>query len=242
MSGRISRFSAAPPQNPAPAPSSAASPAADSAVPRRNFLARALTMVGAGALLGGVPRAIAAPAPPPSTQGADPFIGEIMIFAGNFAPNGWAVCDGQLLPINQNTALFSLLGTMYGGDGQTTFALPDLRGRVPLHAGFSAGPGLPPYVQGQMGGETNHTLLPSELPAHTHTVFADTNNGTQSNPDGAFPARNPAGIPAYGGGATAQMAPGTIQGGGSNLPHNNMQPYLGLNFCIALYGIYPPRS
>lgn len=240
MSGRISRFSAAPPQS--PTRTSPPVPAADSVVPRRNFLARALTMVGAGALLGGVPRAIAAPAPPPSTQAAEPFIGEIMIFAGNFAPRGWALCDGQLLPISQNTALFSILGTMYGGNGVTTFGLPDLRGRVPLHAGGGPGPGLPSFQLGQMGGEVSHTLLAGELPAHTHTVFADTNNGTQSNPDGAFPARNPAGIPAYGAGATAQMAPGTVQGGGSNLPHNNMQPYLGLNYCIALEGIYPSRS
>jgi microcystin-dependent protein len=170
----------------------------------------------------------------------DPFIAEIRMFAGNFAPRGWAFCDGQLLSISQNTALFSLLGTTYGGNGTTTFALPDLRGRVPMHAG--QGPGLTDRILGEQGGEETHTLLVGELPAHSHPAYADSAVGTAAGPPGGLPGRNAAGIPAYGSAPSAMLHPGAVgvQGGGQ--PHNTMQPYLVINFIIALEGIYPSRN
>ena len=176
---------------------------------------------------------------------SDPFIGQITLFAGNFPPRGWAFCQGQLLSIAQNTALFSILGTTYGGDGQSTFALPDLRGRVPIQQG--QGPGLPSYVLGEQGGEPAHTLITPEMPAHAHPAQASGisgagNNGSpgggtwasSSNRDGIYSNATP----------DAPMATGNIAIGaaGGSQPHNNMQPYLGLNFIIALEGIFPSRS
>lgn len=201
---------------------------------RRHFLTRVGAAIAGFAVLGRPRRAEAAIA------GLDPFIGELMIFAGNFAPRGWAFCDGQLLSIAQNTALFSLLGTMYGGDGQTTFGLPDLRGRAPINAG--QGPGLSNFTQGELGGEENHMLTATEMPAHTHTAYADATNGTVDSPLNALPARNPAAIPAYGTGASAALAANHIGTAGASQPHNNMPPYLVLNYCIALQGVYPSRS
>ena len=207
--------------------------AASAPVPRRNFLARAL-----GAALGGAflfqPREGRA-----STQAYEPFIGEISLFGFNFAPVGWALCNGQLLPISPNTALFSLLGTMYGGNGVNTFALPDLRGRVPL--GVGQGPGLSDYSQGQYGGEENHILGVSEMPAHAHGSFVSNGLGTSDSPENAFPAKNPAGIPAFGGTANVTASPGQIGTNGGNQPHNNLSPYLALNWCIATQGIFPSR-
>jgi len=211
------------------APNSTATP-----LPRRGFLGKVVALVAGGALFGRVKTARAA------TQGAEPFLGEIMLWAGNFAPQGWAFCDGQILSIAQNTALFSLLGTNYGGNGQTTFALPDLRGRAPIHMG--QGPGLPPYTLGQVGGEPSHTLAAQEMPQHTHTARADSANGTSDTPTGLVPSRNPAGIPAYGSGLAATLAAGAIDIAGGSQPHNNMPPYLTLNYCIALQGIFPSRS
>ncbi len=222
-----------------PAPGAAAPPAPSN--PRRDFLARAAAALGGGLLaLAGRPALPHGEQARAATAGYDPFVGEIMMFAGNFAPTGWALCNGQILPIAQNTALFSLLGTTYGGNGQTTFALPDLRGRVPIH--FGQGPGLPDFIQGQVGGEAFHTLTVNELPSHSHAHLADDSAGTQSSPNGAFPARDPSGSPAYGPNQNVTMAANSIGSTGGNLSHNNLQPYVTINFCIALQGIYPPRS
>jgi microcystin-dependent protein len=174
---------------------------------------------------------------------SSPFVAEIRIFGCNFAPTGWAFCNGQLLPISQNTALFSLLGTFYGGDGKSTFALPNMQGSVPLNQG--QGPGLSAYFLGQQSGSETVTLIQTEIPAHTHTwraasdiadnatpdpnkVITLSNNGSAYAPQGTTPATN----------FNLQMLSVT----GSSFPHNNMQPYLTLNFCIALQGVFPPRG
>jgi len=222
------------PRRPLAAAASTPSSPVIPALPRRGFLRKVLALVAGGALLGKAKSAHA------DTMDADPFIGEIMIFAGNFAPRGWAFCEGQLLPIAQNTALFSLLGTTYGGNGQTTFALPDLRGRAPIHPG--QGPGLPNYVLGEVAGEPTHTLIATEMPMHTHAARADSANGTSDTPTGLVPSRNPAGIPAYGSGTAATLAPTAIDIAGGSQPHNNMPPYLAINYCICLEGIFPSRS
>jgi microcystin-dependent protein len=172
---------------------------------------------------------------------SDPFVAEIRIFPFNFAPKGWAFCNGQLLPISQNTALFSLLGTFYGGDGKSTFALPNLQGSVPLHLG--QGPGLSLYDLGQAGGSEAVTLLQSEMPVHTHALRASAEDGDLANasPNRVL-ARSIGGFAYADTPGDVTMAPETIAPAGGDLPHNNMQPYLTLNFCIALQGIFPPRS
>nr|WP_260625903.1 tail fiber protein [Hymenobacter sediminicola] len=176
-------------------------------------------------------------------QGADPFIGEIIIFAGNFPPRGYAFCDGQILSIAQNTALFSLLGTTYGGNGQTTFALPDLRGRFPMHAGFSAGPGLTQRNLGEAAGAEAVTLLATQMPAHNHPLTTTTAPGTSASPDGTLLANDGRGGTQYAAGtANAALAPQSVGIAGGNQPHNNMPPYLAINFCIALEGIFPSRN
>jgi microcystin-dependent protein len=179
------------------------------------------------------------PAGSSSSSAGSPFVGEIIIAAFNFAPTGYARCDGQLLPIRQNTALFSLLGTTYGGNGTTTFALPNLNGRVPLGAG--QGPGLSYYDLGQTGGLEEVTLQPTEMPAHTHSVALTYSRdmGTTASPENAYLASNGAGRPQYASTNTAYM--GSLASGPA-LPHNNMQPYLTVGFYIALQGIFPPRS
>ena len=163
----------------------------------------------------------------------DPFIGEIQLFPFGFAPRGWAQCNGQLLPINQNQALFSLLGTMYGGDGRTTFALPDLRGRAPLGVG-------PGYDQGQRAGEELHTLFFSELPAHSHGANASSASPSTPSPAGAAWADT--GANNYAASPSAQMAGNAITPTGGGQPHENRSPYLALNFCIALVGVFPSRD
>lgn len=175
-----------------------------------------------------------------------PFIGQITPYAFSFPPRGWRLCDGSLLPINQNTALFSLLGTQYGGNGTTTFALPDLRGRASLSQG--QGPGLSNYVIGQATGVENVTLLSTQMPQHTHSWAASTAFGTQPSPAAGFlsggqiPNGTP--IPSYAapGGATVPLAANTLATAGTNTPHTNMQPYLVLNYCIAVSGIFPSRN
>jgi microcystin-dependent protein len=169
---------------------------------------------------------------------SDPFIGELRLFPYNFAPRGWAFCSGQILPISQNTALFSLLGTTYGGNGQTTFALPDLRGRVPVSSG--QGPGLSSYDLGQSGGTESVTLNLNQTPAHNHLVNGSSNDATDSRPDGTFPAAVGAG--AYAKSSDVQMNQGMISQAGGSQPHENIQPYLTLNWCIALEGIFPSRN
>lgn len=167
----------------------------------------------------------------------EPFIGEIRSFAFNFAPRGWALCEGQLLPIVQNTALFSLLGTMYGGDGRVTFALPDLRGRAQI--GLGQGPGLTHRTQGESAGEEAVTLTQSELPVHSHPVNGAT-DPTSKIPTNAVPAVTSA-HRSYGTTADIAMSPAMIGQIGGGVPHNNMPPYLATNWCIATEGVFPPR-
>ena len=173
---------------------------------------------------------------------SDPFVAEIRIVGFNFAPRGWALCNGQLLPLSQNTALFSLLGTMYGGNGASNFALPDLQGRAVMHRG--QGPGLSSYDQGQTGGSENVELLQSEMPLHNHNIITGDLSDPASLQD---PTGNYLGVaigvtPYVTAPTGATMAPTMLAPAGGSLPHNNMQPYLAMNFIIALQGIFPPRS
>ncbi len=170
----------------------------------------------------------------------DGYIGEVRLFAGNFAPRGWAFCSGQILSIAQNTALFSILGTTYGGNGQTTFALPDLRGRVPLGPG--QGPGLQNYTPGQMGGETEHTLIQGEMPAHTHAAAAASGGGTAGVPGGHVWAGSTSRDSIYAATADTTMAPSAVATAGGSQPHNNLQPFTAINYIICLEGIFPSRN
>ncbi|MEA2715731.1 MAG: hypothetical protein QOI99_48 [Actinomycetota bacterium] len=168
---------------------------------------------------------------------SEPFLAEIRMFGGNFAPRGWAMCNGQILPISQNTALFSLLGTTFGGNGQTTFALPDLRGRVPMHTG--QGPGLSNVNLGEVGGSESVTLLQTQMPQHSHGVAASNGAAGASRPANNFLAAGGAYAPATDG---TVMNPAMIGVSGGGQPHPNRQPYLGLTFIIALEGIFPSRN
>jgi microcystin-dependent protein len=170
---------------------------------------------------------------------ADPFVAEIRIFPFNFAPKGWAFCNGQLLPISQNTALFSLLGTTYGGDGKSTFALPDLRGSAAMHPG--QGQGLSLRDLGETSGSETVTLLQSEMPVHTHGLTASEADGVERTPGGQQFATGVAVAMYQAPGPVVQMAPQALAPAGGSLPHNNMQPYLTLNFNIALQGVFPSR-
>lgn len=164
---------------------------------------------------------------------SEPFLGEIKIIAFNFAPKGWALCNGQLLPINQNQGLFSLLGTTYGGDGRVNFGLPDLRGRIPIHIGSG-------HTQGERGGETAHTLSIAEMPTHIHPVVASNQTYNSVSPTNAILAgapnmyANPSNL--------TTLVPDTVTNVGGSQPHSNMQPYLVLNFVIALQGIFPSQN
>jgi len=174
----------------------------------------------------------------------DPFVAEIRIFPFNFAPKGWAFCDGQILPLSQNTALFSLLGTTYGGDGKSNFALPDMQGNAPIHPGQGAGLSL--YDLGEMSGTSSVTLLDSEMPSHTHALQGQSQDpADQAAPSPARTFAASQNANAYGpsnGTPLTQMSFQTLSLAGGGLPHNNMQPYLTLNFCIALQGVFPPRT
>ncbi len=172
---------------------------------------------------------------------SEPFVGEIRMFAGNFAPRGWAFCDGQLLAVSQNDALFSLLGTIYGGDGRTTFGLPDLRGRIPLHAG--SGPGLTPRRLGAKAGAENETLTTNQLASHTHDFNANTAAGDNGAPQGRVTAKPPASLGLYAQvDQTGDFASNMIADTGGSQPHTNLMPTLCINFIIALFGIYPSRQ
>ena len=173
----------------------------------------------------------------------DPFVAEIRIFPFNFAPKGWAFCDGQIMPISQNTALFSLLGTTYGGNGTSTFALPNMAGNAPMHPG--QGPGLSLHDLGEMGGSETVTLLESEIPSHSHTMMAQSQPAQLAAPgtDRTF-SRSSGGF-AYKASPYNQVVPfndNMIAPAGGDQSHNNLQPYLTLNFCIALQGVFPPRT
>lgn len=172
----------------------------------------------------------------------DPFVGEIRIFAGNFAPRGWAMCNGQLMPLSQNTALFSLLGVTYGGDGKSNFALPDLQGRAPMMWG--QGEGLSNRVLGEERGSATVDLVTTEMPNHTHGATCYTDGSSSSSPQAKVwaPVREGASA-AYGSASNlVSMNPKALSETGGGASHNNMQPYLTLNFIIALQGVFPPRS
>jgi microcystin-dependent protein len=171
---------------------------------------------------------------------SEPFLGEIRMFGFNFAPQGWALCDGQLLSISQNTALFALLGTTYGGDGTTTFALPNLQSRVPIHQGHGAG--LSNYVAGQAGGKEIVTLLAAQMPKHTHSVKASSSAATSNTPEGSALAQSASHIYTAQPDTSTVMNANMLGGAGGSSPHTNIQPYLVVNFCIALAGIFPSQS
>ncbi|MGO0063381.1 phage tail protein [Brevibacillus fluminis] len=178
---------------------------------------------------------------------SDQFVGEIRIFAGNYAPDGWALCDGQLVSIAQNPALFAVLGTTYGGDGKTSFALPNLIGRAPMHHG--QGQGLSDRTQGEQGGTRTVTLTSTQMPVHTHIAYGSGQIGNTNNPQGAVWAQPPVQgkfnktqTPLYASSGNAPMNYSALPTVGGSQPHNNMQPYLGLTFIIATKGIYPPRG
>jgi len=174
----------------------------------------------------------------------NPYVGEMIMFAGNFAPRGWAFCNGQILPINQNTALFSLLGTIYGGDGRTTFALPDMRGRAPVHAG--RGPGLGTYSEGEKGGRETYHLSTAQIPQHNHSISGSANSADQKSAAGGFLPSNGRSDPdnLYAGaiGTAAVMGNGSVGDTGNSTPIDNMQPFATVNYIIALVGVYPSRS
>jgi microcystin-dependent protein len=168
-----------------------------------------------------------------------PYVGQISMFGGNFAPRNWALCNGQLMAISQNQALFAILGTTYGGDGVTTFGLPNMQGRVPLHWG--TGQGLTPRVLGEMSGSESVTLIGNQMPIHNHLVNAGNEDADVKNPNGAYLAAPTAAI--YTAAApNVQMNPQMVGNAGGNQPHNNMQPYLAVTFIIALFGIFPSRN
>jgi microcystin-dependent protein len=206
---------------------------------RARLTRRGLMAVAAGGAVGLAGLSVAAH-PTPAYAAFEPYIGEIALFPYNFAPRGWAFCHGQLLSIAQNTALFSLLGTTYGGNGQTTFALPDLRGRVPVSSG--QGPGLSNYTLGQSGGSESVTLTQSQMPAHTHSANAASGGGSSTSPDGRVWAASTARDNVYAGAANTTMAVQALGASGGSQPHDNTPPYLTLNYCIALEGIYPSRD
>ena len=173
---------------------------------------------------------------------SEPFVAEIRIFAGNFAPRGWAFCNGQLLPVSQNTSLFSLIGTTYGGDGRTTTALPNLKGRAPMHPG--RGPGLTARRLGQRGGTETVTLSEAQMPAHSHTLRGYDRRGNSAVPTNQFFAEGRDGIP-YNSSTTSNLvstASNTLQNSGGSQAHNNLQPFLTMNYIIALVGLYPSRG
>lgn len=171
---------------------------------------------------------------------SEPFVGEIRMFAGNFAPRGWAFCDGQLLAVSQNDALFSLLGTIYGGDGRTTFGLPDMRGRLPVHAG--TGPGLSPRRLGAKAGAEQVTLIVNQLPSHTHEMQGTDSGATSIDPGGNAPAQALADYTTPRGPAALNMSSNSITAVGGSRSHSNLMPFLCVHFIIALFGIYPSRQ
>ncbi|MBE7472654.1 MAG: phage tail protein [Anaerolineae bacterium] len=163
---------------------------------------------------------------------AQPYVGEIRMFAGNFAPAGWMFCEGQLLPISENETLFQLIGTTYGGDGQSTFALPDLRGRIPVHQGNG-------FILAETGGAEEITLTVSQIPAHSHPLLASANNASSANAVGNVLAQTPSYTPYFAASANTPFSPNAVSPVGGSQPHTNFQPYLCINFIISLFGIFP---
>lgn len=210
-------------------------PAGD--VPRRRFFARVLGWLGVGALM---PRAGRAATAPGTVQADIPFIGELRMVAFGIVPFGWMRCDGQLLSVNDYPDLHNLLGTTFGGDGVIDFALPNLNGRAPIHSGFA--PGGSNFVLGQQGGAEVVTLVTSEMPAHAHTMRADSGVGVSDAPAGGYPARNAAGLPVYKDDTSALLGDSMIATAGQNQAHDNMQPFLAVSFIIAVQGVYPVQN
>ncbi|SDY20589.1 phage tail protein [Hymenobacter psychrophilus] len=208
------------------------SSASGSAAGRRSLLQRFQRWLRPGAVAR--PQALVSMRP----NGGQPYVGEIAIFAGNFPPSGWMFCDGSLLPISENETLFQLIGTTYGGDGQESFALPDLRGRAPLHQGNN---GTSSYTLAQQGGVESVTLTVAQIPAHTHTPAASTAPGTSASPIGTVPADSGSGSAQYTQATTnlVTQPAQTLGPVGGNQPHDNMQPYLAVNYIISLFGIFP---
>lgn len=203
---------------------------------RRGFLSGAGALVAAGALQMTAGGLAAQAAPAGQAASPDPYLGEIRMFAGSFAPAGWALCDGSLLSVTQYADLFSLLGTIYGGDGVSVFALPDLRSRLPLHQSSA-------HPLGQAGGAELVTLTVNELPAHSHSVQADSQVGNTSDPAGALWATTAIAVPYVAKiNSTTQMNSASVSPAGDNTPHENMPPFLTLNFIISLAGVMPPRG
>lgn len=203
-------------------------------LPRRHFLARVLGAWAGSAWLANLFERDHADA---ATQLDDtPYIGEIRLFAGATAPTNWAFCDGRSMQISDNDTLFQLIGTTYGGDGVTTFNLPDLRGRAPIHVGSG-------FVQGQSAGEETVTLTTSTIPAHTHAAGASGAVGVSDDPTGRVPARNAAGVTAYGSGpaANVNLAAASMSSAGGGGAHNNVQPWVGVNYIISLFGVFPSQ-
>ncbi len=218
---------------------------------RRTFLKRLTSGIVGGSLLAGASRIPGqekkAPSKSPgqgtrplSITDSTPLIGQVCLFGFNFAPSGWAQCNGQLLPISQYTALFSVLGTMYGGDGITTFALPNLQALIPIGAG--SGPGLTTRTTGSTGGSEYVALTNANIPSHTHAMAAASGNGTANGPQGNFFATNAEGIGQFNASSDTSLSASTLSAAGGELPHYNMPPYLVLNYCIALNGVFPTRS
>jgi microcystin-dependent protein len=197
---------------------------------RRHFLARLFGALVAGTWLGRPSRAEAAS----SQDDGQPYLGEIRMFAGDFEPYGWRFCDGRLLPISEYEALFALLGTTYGGDGEATFALPDMRGRIPFH----------PYTMqlGEMRGVESVTVIPTQMPLHSHELQGTSGPGFSSDPSGTVPARNALGSPHYSLGGDTSLAAGALDIAGGSQPHDNLMPSLGVHFIIAVYGVFPQQS
>jgi len=166
---------------------------------------------------------------------AQPYVGEIRMFAGNFAPSGWLFCEGQLLPISENPTLFQLIGTTYGGDGESTFALPDLRGRIPLHSGNG-------FTLGETGGVEAVTLTVSQIPAHNHPMLASADPATTANPQDNVAAATATATPYFNNAPATPMSPQAISAVGGSQPHNNFQPYLCVDFIISLFGIFPSQT
>ena len=171
---------------------------------------------------------------------SEQFVGQIKMFAGNFAPRGFAFCDGQLLAISQNDALFSLFGTIYGGDGRTTFGLPDLRGRLPIHEG--QGPGLSPRALGSKSGSEKETITEAQLPSHTHTMQGSSSAANQANPQGRVVAESTTFDLYQSGAPGADMSPDAVTSVGGGQSHNNLMPFLCIHFIVALFGVFPSRS
>ena len=207
---------------------------AEAKPPRRRFFAALAAAIAGAGLAIGSRRADAAP------QSGTPLIGELMLFAGNFAPNGWLPCDGRLLNIIDYESLFYVIGTTYGGDGLTTYALPDLRGRTPIHSGQGAG--LSDRLLGEMSGSEQVTLTTASLPAHSHSAAADANAGSSVDPTGRLPARDAAGGLAWGNNPPVAMAAAHLGDAGVGAAHENRMPYLTLNYCIAWTGTFPSQN